>query len=452
MTDLEHLRRHGLFDAKVPRYTSYPPANKFSSHLNAERPEAWIAAMPAGAEMSVYVHIPFCRRLCWFCACRTQGTQTDAVLYAYVDTLKAEIAMIRERLPKDARMARLHLGGGTPTILPPDLLRELMSALEAAFPLAAPAEISVEIDPTEIDQDRMDVLMAFGLNRVSIGVQDFDPRVQRAIGREQSLEVTRDTLSALRAMGVRNVNIDLLYGLPFQDEASLRATLDDVIALQPNRIALFGYAHVPWMSKRQVMIPDDALPTAEQRFALFGAATRRLMSDGYAQIGIDHFAQPGDGLCTALEERRLNRNFQGYTDDGLSYLIGLGASAISRYPQGYIQNHSATAIYNRAVRDGHPAWARGCELSARDRVIAQMIQHILCYARIEASQIVPSQDMGRAEIEAALHDLHGRFADVTSYRGGIFSITRSGHALSRIIAASLDDTHTFGQGQHSMAV
>ena len=355
MSDLSsRLRRYGLFNAKVPRFTSYPPANRFSDAVTGETVESWLSTVPSGADVSLYVHVPFCRRLCWFCACRTQGTKTDGPLARYVETLLAEIAMVRAQLPEDIRVARLHLGGGTPTILSPALMDRLLGALDDAFGLGARDEFSVEIDPVEIDAPRLEVLARHGLNRASLGVQDFDPKVQEAIGRVQSVEETRAAVDMLRDLGVTDLNFDLLYGLPFQTEASLDRTLDQVLDIGPGRLALYGYAHVPWMSKRQMVIPVDALPAPETRHALFEQARMRLLGAGHVQIGIDHFARPDDGLARALVERRLARNFQGYTEDRVPWLIGLGASAISRYPQGYAQNQPATALYQAAIASGPP--------------------------------------------------------------------------------------------------
>ncbi|MCC6006991.1 MAG: coproporphyrinogen dehydrogenase, partial [Rhodobacteraceae bacterium] len=310
----KQLGQAGLFDAKVPRYTSYPAANHFTGDFGDGPLRGWLSEVPDHAEISLYVHVPFCRRLCWFCACRTQGTSAEAPLRAYLATLKTEIAMLRRTLPRNVRLSRLHWGGGTPTILDAGMLQELSGALFEAFALAPGAEFSVEIDPNEIDAPRLDALVSAGMTRASIGVQDFDPDIQKVIGRIQSFEVTRDVVTELRARGIRSLNADILYGLPHQDVRRITASTQKLIELAPDRVALYGYAHVPWMARRQAMIPGEALPDPRSRLGLFDTARRLFMWADYAEIGIDHFARAGAGLEVAARPGQLRRNFQGYTD------------------------------------------------------------------------------------------------------------------------------------------
>ena len=448
MSDLSsRLRRYGLFNAKVPRFTSYPPANRFSDAVTGETVESWLSTVPSGADVSLYVHVPFCRRLCWFCACRTQGTKTDGPLARYVETLLAEIAMVRAQLPEDIRVARLHLGGGTPTILSPALMDRLLGALDDAFGLGARDEFSVEIDPVEIDAPRLEVLARHGLNRASLGVQDFDPKVQEAIGRVQSVEETRAAVDMLRDLGVTDLNFDLLYGLPFQTEASLDRTLDQVLDIGPGRLALYGYAHVPWMSKRQMVIPVDALPAPETRHALFEQARMRLLGAGHVQIGIDHFARPDDGLARALVERRLARNFQGYTEDRVPWLIGLGASAISRYPQGYAQNQPATALYQAAIASGRSAAQRGIALSAEDAMRAEAIGQLMCYHAVRLDALPRVGPDARGWLEA----LVAEYPDAMSFDGNMLRIEPWARPLVRIFAARLGDTRA-GEQSFSAAI
>lgn len=442
MKDLyARLRRHGLFNAKVPRFTSYPPANRFSDQVSGETVDQWQAAMPDGAEVSLYVHIPFCRRLCWFCACRTQGTKTDLPLARYVDALLSEIKQVRAQLPQHLRVARLHFGGGTPTILSPVLMEQVIDALDDAFDMADRDEFSVEIDPVEIDQERLELLVDRGLNRASLGVQDFDPKVQEAIGRIQSVDQTRDTVNMLRDLGVDEVNFDLLYGLPFQTLESLDRTIDQVLDLAPGRLALYGYAHVPWMSKRQMVIPVDALPGPEERYGLFEHARKRLLGQGYMQIGIDHFARPSDGLARALTERRLGRNFQGYTDDLVPWLIGFGASAISRYPQGYAQNQAATALYQLAVDQGRSTAYRGIALTDEDRARAEAIQHLMCYHMVDTAEL----SQATPDVAYWLDALQSEYPDAMTFDGQTLRIESWAKPLVRIFAARLGDTRAAEQ-------
>jgi len=309
------LAKLGLFDAKVPRYTSYPTAPHFSNDVGSSLYTDWISGLKPGSEVSLYIHVPFCRRLCWFCACRTQGTQTDNPVIAYVDVLKAELDLLAAHLPDGVTLSRLHWGGGTPTLLNPDLMRDLAARILDVVPLGPNAEFSVEIDPNEIDEARLDALAEAGMNRASIGVQDFDDEIQKAIGRIQSYNTTRKAVDMIRARGIASLNADILYGLPHQTKSRMTESVQKLLSLSPDRVALYGYAHVPWMAKRQQMIPSDALPTPEQRLDLFDTAHRLFMWDNYAEIGIDHFATQDDGLTHALKAGRLKRNFQGYTDD-----------------------------------------------------------------------------------------------------------------------------------------
>jgi len=313
MENIESLKAYGLFDAKVPRYTSYPPANHFVDPVGQRHQKEWLGAVPDGSDVSIYIHIPFCKRLCWFCACRTQGTKTLRPVDAYVAYLRREIHMVRELMPAHTKMARLHLGGGTPTILSPDTMTLLLGDVFDAFEKSDTFEFSVEIDPTDASHALLTTLIDHGMNRASLGVQDFAPDVQQAIGRPQTLDQTRDVVDFLRSSGVTALNLDLLYGLPHQTIESFSHTLNHVIDLKPDRLAIYGYAHVPWMSKRQVMIKDDDLPDSETRFELAQLAAKRLQNEGFQTIGIDHFARPGDGLAKAQKVGEVRRNFQGYT-------------------------------------------------------------------------------------------------------------------------------------------
>ena len=262
------LEKYGLFRAKVPRFTSYPPANRFGRDTGQRHQARWLAAVDPATPVSIYVHIPFCRRLCYFCACRTQGTQTLAPVASYIDTLIAEIEAVRRTLPDGMKMARLHLGGGTPTLLDAELMNRLCEAVFSRFAATQDFEFSVEIDPTEASNEILDTLADWRLGRASIGIQDFTPVVQKTIGRLQSFEETESAVLRLRAFGIESVNFDLVYGLPHQTPAGLADTLDRVLSLTPDRLALYGYAHVPQVSKRQVLIPSETLPDVHARHDL----------------------------------------------------------------------------------------------------------------------------------------------------------------------------------------
>jgi oxygen-independent coproporphyrinogen III oxidase len=284
--------------------------------------------------------------------------------------LTQEIGALGRALPQGVTVARLHWGGGTPTLLGAPVMRDLAQSLRAAMPFAPDAAFSVEIDPNEIDTARIDALAEAGMTRASIGVQDFDPDIQQIIGRVQGYEVTRAAVEGLRAAGIRSLNADILFGLPEQTMARLSDSVQMLMSLNPDRVALYGYAHVPWMAKRQAMIPTELLPSPEARLDLFDTARRLFLWDGYQEIGIDHFARPEDSIAVAARTGHLRRNFQGYTDDTCDVLIGLGASAISRFPQGFAQNVSSTAAYQKAVRAGQMATGRGHVFKGEDRLRA----------------------------------------------------------------------------------
>jgi len=452
MDQVNTLRKYGLFDAKVPRYTSYPPANRFVEGVGAQHQQSWLEAVPAENPLSLYVHIPFCKRLCWFCACRTQGTKTLKPVAAYISTLIAEIeATATKHLPANMQMARLHLGGGTPTLLSAGLMEALLESLYQQFTPSADFEFSVEIDPTQAEPDVLDVLSQYKMARASIGVQDFDPKVQKAIGRTQSVAQTEDVIARLRGGGVHSINIDLLYGLPYQTAASLTGTLDRVIALKPDRIALYGYAHVPHVSKRQVMIPDDALPNPERRFLMSQIAQNRMLSLGYHALGIDHFALPHDSLARAARCGKMRRNFQGYTDDPCDTLLGFGASAISSFPQGFTQNAAATSAYSKCVVEQGSAARKGCNLSADDAFVAALIDAIMCEGQIDFRDIVSRFEDRHHDLEMIVDDLITTFPDLLTISQNRLGLRAGLQPAARLVASQIDKSLDASH-RHSVAI
>lgn len=445
------LGRLGLFDAKVPRYTSYPTAPHFGSAVGPEQFSSWVATIPERAEISLYVHVPFCRRLCWFCACRTQGTQTDAPVLAYLETLRAEIAMLGRLLPAGVRLSRLHWGGGTPTLLSPGMIETLAGAIREIAPFTDATEFSVEIDPNEIDGARLDALAAAGMNRASIGVQDFDEEIQRSIGRLQGYDITRQAADEIRARGVRSLNADILYGLPHQTRARITESVQKLLSLEPDRVALYGYAHVPWMAKRQQLIPSEALPTPQERLALFDTARRLFLWDGYEEIGIDHFATPEDGLSRARKSGRLRRNFQGYTDDTAEVLIGVGASAISRFPQGYAQNAPATGAHTAAIRDGRFSTTRGHAFSGEDRLRARLIEALMCDFRIDTAEITRDFAITATALKEMLSEVDRAFAGHLKLDEAGLSVPHEARPLTRMIARRFD-AYDMSEHGHSSAI
>ncbi|MEX0318230.1 MAG: oxygen-independent coproporphyrinogen III oxidase [Ruegeria sp.] len=445
------LARLGLFDAKVPRYTSYPTAPHFSNDVGADMFGEWISGIQPGSSVSLYIHVPFCRRLCWFCACRTQGTQTDNPVIAYVDTLKAELDLLAARLPEGVTLSRLHWGGGTPTLLQPDLMRDLAGRILDIVPLGPKAEFSVEIDPNEIDEARLDALSEAGMNRASIGVQDFDGEIQKTIGRIQSYDVTRKAADMIRARGIHSLNADILYGLPHQTKARMTESVQKLLSLNPDRVALYGYAHVPWMAKRQQLIPSDALPTPEERLDLFETARKLFMWDNYAEIGIDHFATQEDGLTQALKAGRLKRNFQGYTDDQAEVLIGVGASSISRFPQGYAQNAPATSVHTKAIRDGQFSTSRGHLFKGQDILRSRLIEALMCDFRIDRGETLRDYDVTPSTLNEMFADADRAFPGLLRISDNGLFIPPEARPLTRMIARSFD-AYDLSKAGHSSAI
>ncbi len=445
------LAQLGLFNARVPRYTSYPTAPQFGKDIGGDTFADWVRALAPGSRISLYIHIPFCRRLCWFCACRTQGTSSDAPVIAYVETLKAELALLRAALPEGVTLSRLHWGGGTPTLLLPAQMRDLAGAIFDVVPLGPDSEFSVEIDPNEIDDARLDALAAAGMNRASIGVQDFDAEIQAIIGRDQSYEITQAAVQAIRARGVRSLNADILYGLPNQTNAKLAASVQKLLSLSPDRVALYGYAHVPWMARRQQMIPSDTLPRPEERLDLFETARRLFEWDGYDEIGIDHFARPEDGLGRAMRAGTLRRNFQGYTDDTAEALVGLGASSISRFPQGYAQMNPATSGWTKAVRAGQFATTRGHVFRGDDLLRARIIEALMCDFAVRKAELSSRFDVTAEALDALFAPVAEKFAGYVTHDAAGLSIPVRGRPLTRMIAAAFDAYAMDSKG-HSSAV
>ena len=447
MTHVDPKLTERALSSRAPRYTSYPPATQFKTSVNAEISADWLSRIKPGSQISLYVHIPFCRRLCWFCACRTQGTASDAPLEPYIDALEAEVEIVHNTLPGAVTTAHLHLGGGTPTFLPAKLLNRLFDMLDSRFPRAAGAEVSVEVDPTEIDDSRLDALARSGVTRASLGVQDFDPAVQAAIGRPQSFEQTKQTVEGLRARGINAINLDLLYGLPKQTEASLDRTLELALSLNPDRFALYGYAHVPWASKRQVLIHEEDLPDGMARLRLSQRAAERFIAAGYVPVGIDHFARPDDPMAIAAGQGTLRRNFQGYTTDNADILIGLGASAISRLPDGHAQNAAGTADWKSRVLNGRLATVRGHADTAEDLLRGAAISRLLCDFRVDPTQFDDPSFIRALNARAA-----GDWDSAVELSSdGVLTVKDEARHLARMIAVEFD-AYLIQQGRHSKAV
>lgn len=441
------------YSAPVPRYTSYPTAPHFHGDVGPERYAEWLRAIPESGDVSLYVHIPFCDTLCWFCGCHTKIVRRYEPVLAYLERVREEAALVSAHLPEGARLSHIHWGGGSPTLLEADEIASIAQSCKNILPCTDDAEFAVEIDPRDLDDERIAALAGAGVNRASIGVQDFDPEVQRAINRIQSLELTAACVAKLRGAGIASINMDLLYGLPFQTEESLAETLRHAIAMDPDRIAMFGYAHVPWLKTHQRLIPEDALPSPLARLNQFAMACDMLEAAGYMRVGLDHFAKADDPLAVAAQAGTLNRNFQGYTTDSAASLIGLGASAIGSLNEGYIQNLVPIHDYMRTVKAGELPVARGIALSEDDRIRRHVIERLMSgfvFSRSELERHFGSA--ARAVIsEAARMEDFERDGLIAPTPDG-FLVTRTGRFFVRAVAARFDAYLARRTARHSLAV
>ena len=396
-----------LLATPVPRYTSYPTAAEFNDSVGARECGEALAAIGPDRPISLYVHIPYCHEICWYCGCNTGAANKAQRLNSYLEALTAEIVLVAARLAGNGRVGRIAFGGGSPNAIAPAQFTDLLANLRTAF-LAPDALISVELDPRSLNKGWFDALGAGGIGRASLGVQTLDPKVQRAIGRIQPEALIRTAVDELRRAGVRSINFDLMYGLPHQGLAELEETLAKAIEMAPDRIALFGYAHVPNLIPRQRRIDGGALPGAPARFAQAELGHHVLTHAGYQPVGFDHYARPGDPLALAARDGRMRRNFQGFTDDESDVLIGLGASAISQFPNLIVQNEKNAGRYRIRVSSGLLPAAHGVYRSQEDRRRGRIVEQILCNGEAEIRDILdhglreklqPFLDRGLATVE-----------------------------------------------------
>lgn len=429
------------YDGRAPRYTSYPTAPHFTPAIGPSVYARWLGELPEDAALSIYLHVPFCERLCLYCACNTSVVRLESSLRAYGRALTREIDCVAGLIGGRPVVSHVHWGGGTATSLPADSLVEIMGRLRERFAVAADVEVAIEIDPTALPSDRLQAIARMGVTRVSLGVQDFEPAVQRAIGREQSYDETRDCVLAARALGVRSLNLDLMYGLPLQTSDSVARTARRALELEADRMAVFGYAHVPWMKRHQALIPESALPGSVERYAQVRTVHRVLTAEGgYVPVGLDHYAAPGDALAKAAASGRLKRGFQGYTTDVAPILVGLGASAVGSLPQGYVQNASSAAAFMNEIGSGRLATARGVELGADDRLRREAIECVMCDLAVDFDKLAAAHDADPVPLKKAAEIGLPRFvADgLADWDGRRLVVNERGRPFLRSIAALFD--------------
>jgi len=438
--DLELVQKYNV---PGPRYTSYPPAPQFTDKITWPEVQAKIAeAQPSGRGLSLYFHIPFCESLCWFCGCTTVITTQREKGARYLEYLDKEMEQMSARINPERQAVQLHWGGGTPTFLAPAEIRRLGQSIRKHFKLAPDIEAGVEMDPRRLTRDHITALREIGFNRASIGVQDFNPTVQTAVHRIQPRDLTEMAIGWAREAGFPSVNLDLIYGLPYQTVESFEQTLDEIIKLGPDRLAVFSYAHVPWIKPAQKILEQEAaLPSAETKLAILKLIIEKLTQDNrYTYIGMDHFARPGDELAVAQRRKTLQRNFQGYSTKGGTDIHGFGMSAISQTDGVYWQNFKELPAYYEALDSGRAPFAKGYILSGDDRIRRQTIMRLMCDLSLDYACI--SKDLGidfARYFEAELESLADLEQDGLLQRGpGGLAVNDVGRLFIRNIAMRFD--------------
>jgi len=428
------------YDGFGPRYTSYPTADRFHEQFTAANYVDALASRDVSAPLSLYVHVPFCNTVCYYCACNKVITKNHDHSAKYIRYVEKEIGIVGGLVEGSPPVIQLHWGGGTPTFLSHDEMGALMGALRRQFRFAPDAEVSIEVDPRKVDAATIRYLAELGFNRISVGIQDFDPAVQKAVNRIQSEAETRAVIDAARANGFVSVNVDLIYGLPLQTVAGFSATLDKVIAASPDRIALYSYAHVPHMSKTQKQIEITQLPSPDTKLAILALAIEKLGAAGYGYIGMDHFAKPGDELAVAQRERKLHRNFQGYSTRPDCDLIAFGISAIGKVGASYAQNvKTLDGYYARLDADVLPV-LRGVDLKEDDLLRRDTIQKLMCnfeldFAALSEAHGVPFAGMFAPELTALAPMVEDGLVELSDDR---LRVTPRGRLLVRTVAMIFD--------------
>lgn len=448
---IEHLLEK--YVVGVPRYTSYPTAPHFSENVTADTYGDWLSELSDPQPISLYMHIPYCDEMCWYCGCLTKIVKRYAPISSYVDSLTAEIDLVAARLPGKFKAGAVHWGGGSPTILKADDWKRTFATLHDRFEFGADADIAVEMDPRTTTPEYVAALAECGVNRVSIGVQDFDETVQKAINRMQPYEVTARVVGWLRDAGITNINLDLMYGLPHQTVGLVEDMTEKALSLAPSRIALFGYAHVPWMKKHQRLIPTELLPNTLERYRQSETAAKMLVEAGFMRIGLDHFAAPEDNMTQAAKDGSLRRNFQGYTTDTSDTMLGFGASSIGKLPQGYVQNTSAIANHARSIANGELPIARGLTISDDDRLHRDAINMLMCDLHLDVAALCEQHGVEDSRLDFVFERLSDPLNDgLMTLNDRTIQVTDAGRPLVRVIAAAFDEYLAHAKARHSIAI
>jgi len=436
--DLDLVRKYNV---PGPRYTSYPPATQFTESVDFQQLREKIRVNAASErDLSLYFHLPFCHTLCWYCGCNTVITTDTTVSGKYIDYLGREMALLQKEFNPNRKVTQLHFGGGTPTFLNASELRRLGDLIRERFQFADDIEAGVEIDPRRLSNDQVLALRDIGFNRASIGVQDHNPVVQKAVHRIQPFAQTKMAIDWLRNAGFKSINIDLIYGLPQQTPETFSKTLDEVLCLAPNRLAVFSYAHVPWIKPAQKILEDRVLPTPETKLAMLKVTIERLTSEGYVYIGMDHFAREDDELAIAQREKTLQRNFQGYSTRGNADIFAFGMSSISQAGDIYWQNQKDLTNYYNAIDAGQLPIAKGYIHTPEDRLRRTVIMRLMCdlgldYAAMSRQLGIPFEEHFARELDS-LDELEADGLILKTGNG--FAVTDLGRLFIRNIAMRFD--------------
>ncbi len=437
----------------LPRYTSYPTAVAFEPAAGEAEARTWLAATRADQAISAYVHVPFCKRMCWYCGCHTSVFHDYDRVRAFFQTLMLEVDLWADAIGPHAGAAHLHFGGGSPNALSPDDFRTLVRHMSDRFALRPGAEVAAELDPGMLTEAFIDACGEAGVTRASLGVQTFDPDVQARVNRIQPFDLVAAANDRLRKAGVSAVNFDLMYGLPGQTPENVTASAEAAVTLRPDRVAVFGYAHVPWMKKHQVMIKEADLADGDGRWAQAEAADEALRGAGYVRIGLDHYALPDDPLAVAAASGRLRRNFQGYTDDPAPVLVPIGPSSIGRFAEGFVQNAITTDVWGREVEAGRLPVARRMAVDAEDDLRAAVIERLMCDLTVDVAEVCRAHGFADAVLDSAIVAASRLQADgLCTVDGRSIRIPGEAHRVMRVVAACFDARLPVAASRHARAV
>lgn len=428
-----------LLGLEAPRYTSYPSAHHFSSQVTPQTYAGWLANIEKNTTISAYVHIPFCKELCWFCGCHTKMAKRYEPIAKYVCVLLQEIELIGKITEGKGKLVNIHFGGGSPSLLEPNDWLSILHALASAFEFTPPGELAIELDPRTTTAENIEIYAKLGCNRVSIGIQDFDSEVQQAINRIQPYTMVKTVTDMLRNAGIGEINCDLIYGLPHQTLERFHRTLEKTLSLDPARISLFSYAHMPEIKKHQRLIDESWLPSISDKLQLFVEASRLLEANGYVAIGMDHFAKPDDPLAVAMKNRSLRRNFQGYVVDSTDVLIGIGSSAISQFPEGYAQNSANTPDYSASVSSGMLSTVRGWSNRGDDLARKKIIDALMCFMTVDLAEIAEEFRIPLHYFDDAVRELQAMGkTGILEVSGSCITLTTPYRMAARIVASAFD--------------